>query len=404
MTIFLAAPLIFLILINGLSFSGPVAAEMISQPPQNKSAPPSTPVPSGGPSVPVPTPTPSVPGHSDPVPETTGPETKTGKTSIRSSRRPSKPSPLPPVVAIPDTNSIETPPGVIPMPKSTAAPVHAPEHLLQRSRARRISGVHSRPVIKIEPRIKVQEIEEDPYPMALIRPFLLDGLIVPFKDDLDGTPYLVGLQDQHPTVGKGYYIYARGLCDVEQKHYTILGPGKSYFHPATKECLGYHAPIIGQAELTILGPVSQLQVIDAVEVVERKNLLIPSYALPPVRDFKAKPATTPIEGIILDVKEDWGDIGKNNTLILSIGCREGLMEGEYLDVYKVTARGAICIGCPPKLPDLRIGRVLVFRVYEKLSLALVVEAWERIDLLDRVRSPEICNPRPGIAIFEPPSH
>lgn len=395
--------LIFFILINGLSYAdtvtvpGTVTNTGASVFP---AAPASTP-PSNPPTPVVPESKPEPPPSTPPKPVV--PEAKSNTKPFGSAviRRESHLGPNKSIQPEKAPAVHETEIGVIPMPHlETPAKI---ESFRERGRGMRVHGPRQ-PIVKIEPHIRSFVLDLDPYPMDIIKTFMLDGLIVPFREDLEGTAYLVGLQDQHRVVGTGYFIYARGLCDVEQKHYAILGQGKSYFHPVTKECLGYHAPIIGKAELTILGPVSQLRVLDAVEVVERKNLLIPTYLLPPIQDFKAKPATTPIEAMILDVKEDWIGIGKYNTVILSIGEREGLHEGDYLDVYNVTARGAICIGCPPKLPDLKIGRVVAFRVYEKMSLALVVEATEEINLLDRARAPMDCNPRPGIGIFEPPSY
>jgi hypothetical protein len=267
------------------------------------------------------------------------------------------------------------------------------------------------PPIRLSPQIQMEEVEVSPYPMDIIKPFLSDSLMVCHREELACSPKVIGLDHRRGDAGKGDYIYVRGLCDDgpcendylcegKNKIYTIYRPGKNYYSPCIRngccdrEYLGYEAEVVGTAELTKLGPVSELQVKDASEGVEIGFFVLPSTVLPPKRDFIARPATIKCEGYILHQRTDGvpggaPDIGRNDVVVLSLGQRDGLTEGDMLDVWQANLPRTVCepCPCPPKLPDRRAGRIVVFRIYEKLSLGLVVEAEEIIRLMDRVRAP-----------------
>ena len=79
-------------------------------------------------------------------------------------------------------------------------------------------------------------------------------------------------------------------------------------------------------------------------------------------------------------------------VLISLGQREGLVAGDTLDIMQngrkivdPTSKG--WRKCFVQLPDLRIGSLLVFQTYEKLSLGLILESTEMISLLDKVKSP-----------------
>src|SRR5690625_7040427 len=75
-----------------------------------------------------------------------------------------------------------------------------------------------------------------------------------------------------------------------------------------------------------------------------------------------------------------------DVVMINRGDREGLLVGNVLAVYKVgeTVRDRVT-NRNVKLPDERAGLVMVFRTFEKMSLAIVLEAERPLGVNDRDR-------------------
>jgi len=77
-----------------------------------------------------------------------------------------------------------------------------------------------------------------------------------------------------------------------------------------------------------------------------------------------------------------------DVVVLNRGEREGLLAGNVMSVHK---RGSVIRDRVSKekvkLPDERAGLLMVFRVFEKVSLAIVLEAEKGIKVNDIVKNP-----------------
>ena len=84
-------------------------------------------------------------------------------------------------------------------------------------------------------------------------------------------------------------------------------------------------------------------------------------------------------------------------MVLNRGARNGLAPGDVLTVFQsgeeVRDRyaggfmNAVGGGESVKLPDEEAGTVMVFKVYDRIGYALVMEATSDIHVLDSVRNP-----------------
>lgn len=245
-------------------------------------------------------------------------------------------------------------------------------------------------VIKLEPRIKAQCLEKiDPYPMDDIRPFFKDSLVLCRKEEFVCATGVIGLDSQRADAGLNDYLYARGICNLKDENYNIYRSGRDFFHPVTREHLGFEALLIGAAQLTVLGDVSEFKITRSDEWIEVGNRLLPSSSLLPIRNFSPSPGNVDCDGFILSIRDGNHFAGKHDVVVVSFGAREGAMAGDLFDIVQTDRKRTICehCPCPPNLTPRKVGRLLIFRAFEKLSLGLVVEAEEIINLLDRVRTP-----------------
>ena len=87
--------------------------------------------------------------------------------------------------------------------------------------------------------------------------------------------------------------------------------------------------------------------------------------------------------------------GRNSIIILNRGARDGIDNGAVLAVYrlgetvieKAPELGGERVVATTKLPDVRYGLVFVFRTFDQVSYALVMESSRAVDINDVVKSP-----------------
>ena len=95
---------------------------------------------------------------------------------------------------------------------------------------------------------------------------------------------------------------------------------------------------------------------------------------------------TSIVARVISVYGGVSQAGQNAAVTLNKGARDGLEVGHVLALYQkgeVVKHG----GKNFTLPDERYGLVFVFRVFSKVSYALVMEARMPVHLLDRAQTP-----------------
>ena len=95
-----------------------------------------------------------------------------------------------------------------------------------------------------------------------------------------------------------------------------------------------------------------------------------------------------VEGVVLNVEGGVRNAGALDVVALNRGDRDGVQAGDTLAIYKqgemIKDRVA---GERIRLPDERIGLLMVFYTYEKMSFGLVMQADRQLDIGDLVRNP-----------------
>lgn len=243
------------------------------------------------------------------------------------------------------------------------------------------------------------QIREEPIPNSIgkislrkLKPFLKLSLILDNKAQLANAPYVLAENEQRLEGGKNSILYVRGVQNIDEPLYTIYREGRSYCHPITREPLGFEALAIGTAELQTPCESAEFKVLTSDEAVEVGAKLLPGYAaiLPPCLDLKPAEATQ--EGYILSIRDGQDETGKTQVVVLSLGMREGIAEGDILDIYQsngsvVDPKLTAIIPCKVKLPDSRVGNLFIYQAFEKLSIGYILETKGPVHLLDRVRNP-----------------
>lgn len=233
----------------------------------------------------------------------------------------------------------------------------------------------------------------DTISLKTLRPFIKTSVILEDKKQFLEAPTVIAEDKNRIEGGPGSVLYVLGTRCKEDFAYGIYREGQSYTDPCTGEKLGFEAIDIGTAELNVAGDPAIFNVVTARETIEVGAKLLPSVASVLPNTFTIRPAK-PIakEGFILSVRDGLNQAGRNHVVMISLGQRDGLVVGNTLDIMQagrkvINPQSKGWRKCYVQLPDMRVGSLLVFQTYEKLSLGLVLEATEIINVLDKVKSP-----------------
>ncbi|WP_422622475.1 LysM peptidoglycan-binding domain-containing protein [Rhodoferax ferrireducens] len=270
--------------------------------------------------------------------------------------------------------------------------------------------------VRLSPRTRIEQLADNALPTLkshLIEPFLAEPVIVD-ENGLALAPRIVAAQEGRVLLTRGDRAYARGQGDAvlidepsqKQKAYRVFRNATPLKDPVTAEILGYEAQYVGKA-LLVRGESTQASVgkdgkprtdiipatIDIVAAKEEMRVgdrLLPE---PPQQLLSYVPHAPqgPVNARIVSV---YGsavvNAAQNQVVAINLGTRDGIESGHVLAILKDGARliDKTDAARPElKLPDERNGLLMVFRPFEKLSYALVLDITDGVKVGDRLVNP-----------------
>lgn len=265
--------------------------------------------------------------------------------------------------------------------------------------------VLSNGTIKLSPYMRPMPLDEEIPPIALsdIKPFL-DASLVLDRDTLSNAPFVLAFTTEHLLASQGDQVYVKNLYPPKPRPGTTIGYALyrlcgEYYHPVTRAVLGYKASLVGHAELLRGGDPATILVTDIVQGVRVKDRVMPDNY--PAFDFSFEPKVPdhPVRGSIIDLPGDYKQGAAGLVVLIDLGKNAGLQAGDVLGVY---SEGRCVLNPLPhfnkkfnpkqsdacvKLPDERIGEIMVFRTFSQTSFALVVRSIRAVTPLDVVTNP-----------------
>ncbi|MCU7944002.1 MAG: LysM peptidoglycan-binding domain-containing protein [Candidatus Thiodiazotropha sp. (ex Cardiolucina cf. quadrata)] len=254
-----------------------------------------------------------------------------------------------------------------------------------------------RPVLQLSrknslsPRVRATPLDQaiPTIPIDAIAPFLTRPYVVD-ENELEKAPYIVHFLDDHIVGGAGISYYARSIMEERPIQYAVVRPEKPYKDPDTGEVLGYEALYVGTSELKRTGDPAKLLLTSSDMEAIIGDRLIKEQEDEPLIDFQPRVPENPIEGRIISVLNGVTQIGQYNVVVLNKGANVGLEAGHVLRILQggeairdiVKGRGETVT-----LPLEEAGHLMVFRTFEKVSFALVMDATKPLHVLDWVRTP-----------------
>ncbi len=242
---------------------------------------------------------------------------------------------------------------------------------------------------KLEPRAYATEnrVAIPSIPQQVIEPFLTQSLVVD-AHALEHAPRIVATQEDRVYLSAGDQAYVTGVKE-KTKLWQIYRPGKALIDPESRETLGFEAKSLGSARLVGEGEPASFQIVTASEEIGRGDRLLP--ATPPgLIDYAPHAPAREVSGRIISVFGGIGEGGRNSIVTLSRGQRDGLELGHVLAIYR---KGRVVVDrfegkeSTYILPDERSGLLFVFRVFDRVSYALVMNVTRPVVTGDLVRTP-----------------
>lgn len=249
-------------------------------------------------------------------------------------------------------------------------------------------------MVRLSPSSRISGINKaiSTIPMNAIRPFL-DRPRVVTEDELDDAPYIVSSYEEHLISSKGNRIYALNL-EEPRSSYNIVRPGKEYVDPESGDVLGFEAIYLADASLIKEGEYSgepaTLAITNSLREVLNNDVLIPHEEHEEMFQFTPRSPKKEVKGQIMSVFNGVSQIGQYMVVVLNRGKEDGLEPGHVLAVLQKGATvydSNALIFSQVDLPDERAGIMMVFKTYENLSYALIMEASRAMHVNDRFENP-----------------
>ncbi|MDO8350488.1 MAG: LysM peptidoglycan-binding domain-containing protein [Gallionella sp.] len=241
--------------------------------------------------------------------------------------------------------------------------------------------------IKLSPQIRSVPGMQDAIPSipsSAIEPFLSQPLVVT-DEVLAGAPVLVGLHEGRVILGSGDIAYAKGLTGEQGNKWQVYRPGKTFIDPDTREILGYEAIYLGEIEVRELADISTVVVTHSKQEIKLGDRLVAPSASES-RNYLPRAPESRIKASVISIYGGVSQAGQNTVITLNKGERDGLQSGHVLAMYR---KGRIVQheGKDLAMPDERYGYLFVFRVFEKVSYALVMQTRLPAQLMDHALTP-----------------
>jgi len=294
--------------------------------------------------------------------------------------------------------------------------------------------------IRVSPRTRMELLGSGPLPTLpahLIEPFLTESMIVDDAETFAQAPRIVAMANRDRVlVANGDRAYVRGPEQMPllkggglPTEFRVFRTATPLKDPISGEILGYEGQYVGKANLArgesdwdptnddpddqiVQQPpagdqqpappeeaqkVKRLPVPATIDVVSSKEEMRPGDRLlpEPPREFRSYAPHAPASPVEARVVKVHGNAvryaGQNQIVIINKGLRDGIENGHVLAVLSTGPRmvdktdggGRERI----KLPDERNGLALVFRPYERVSYALVMQITNPVQVGDKMVNP-----------------
>ena len=232
---------------------------------------------------------------------------------------------------------------------------------------------------RLSPRIRSESLDDaiPTIPADSIQQFLVHPRVVD-AGTLARAPYVVGNYDSRLISAVGHQVFARGAMNRDQTAYGIFRRSKELRDPINNALLGYEVSHVADAKLLNIGDPSTLAITRNKMETMAGDILLPTNDGSISHTYVPRLPELRGEGRIISLVNAISQTARDQVIVLNIGSDSNIQEG---DVLAIESRGQEIIDSRGRggyervtLPNQRTGVVMVFKTFDRVSYALVMES------------------------------
>jgi hypothetical protein len=249
---------------------------------------------------------------------------------------------------------------------------------------------------KVAPRVRAESLAAEAIPSIapnVIEPFLTRPLLVE-AEGIDAAPRIVAFDEGRVVVGDGGKAFVSGMGESKEVAWNLYRRGGALVDPDTNTTLGYEAIYLGTARVLRAGEPATVELASVTQEIGIGDRLVPA-GRPEIVRYAPHAPTGKVEGRVMSIYGGLGTVGeagRSSIITLNRGKADGLELGHVLALHR--NRGSVVDRTGPKgaaetveLPEERYGLAFVFRVFDRVSYALVMNVSRPVTPRDVVRTP-----------------
>ena len=235
---------------------------------------------------------------------------------------------------------------------------------------------------KLQPQVRIESLNNaiPVIPLEYIKHWLERSTIVA-SESIQGTPYILGTADQRVLAAKGQTVYARGNGLEVGQRYAVYREGEPYMftdangkkYNAGLELIQVSSGVAVRGE----NDITTLELTDTYNAeVRRGDRVLPEYdPMLPTLFYPTNAEEVVAGGQVVRVMGSIGTAAKHSVVTIDRGSLQGVQVGHVLTVNQ---KGEVVTDPKTKervqLPGQRIGNIMVFKSFENLSYAYVLDS------------------------------
>jgi hypothetical protein len=245
-------------------------------------------------------------------------------------------------------------------------------------------------------------------PLERISAFLSQSSVLS-EDDIEAAAYVLGGREGQTILGSGDELLARGNWATGVAVYDIVRQGRVLRDPDSNDRIGVEGVHVGVATLARSDDDQATFTVTDIELEVRPgDHLIPRAGAELQAEYFPTPPRIRIDAAIISIGQGHSVAGRYDTLLINVGADDGLAVGNLLTVREpdllvedeFAKRNFLQWLNAPFVPrgtgnprnvtfsGETVASVLVYKVFDDASLALVLDSSDAIRLNDRVVTPQ----------------
>lgn len=270
-----------------------------------------------------------------------------------------------------------------------------------------------KPTFKWTPKIRTELKNDDSIkmlPLQVVAPFIIyDSLLT--EAQLETAPHIIGSDEGYRMTTDAFKVYVNSDLDLA-KTYAIYSKGEELFDPQTEETIGFYMHLVGTAQTISKGNMSDkvpstLKVNSVKREVHAGDVVLPvneGQLLP--ANFSMQAGDASLRGSVIKAMNDNREFGQFEVVMINLGSEQLAKQGDVVSIKRASpqvlktragpvyqaeaSRFNTVLNLEPdyKMPEEELGNMMIFRVYEKASLALILKTTKPARLQDIITAPQ----------------